>query len=276
VYGWSKHTQFDALLDLPGRCPQARLELALSSCSPEEQEALRGKGFTVRDALSLSCELDPYRAYIAGSRAELTAAKDQNVRLRSGWFSDRSATYLASGRPVITQDTGFGRVLPTGIGLHAWRTLDDAAAAVEAVLADPVAESRAAREIAEECFDSDKVLGRILDALGLPVRVAAGSTSPPGTALRSRNAPARPGRSSAVRPYRVRPYRVRPCSGGPRAAGRPAPARGLAAPAGAARAHARHRTLAALVRARPGRRPRSTGRPTRRHGRRQRGRRLPR
>jgi GT2 family glycosyltransferase len=177
VYGWSKHTQFDALLDLPARCPQATVELALSSCTADEQEALRRRGFTVRDALSLSRELDPYRAYVTGSRAELTAAKDQNVRLRSGWFSDRSATYLASGRPVITQDTGFGRVLPTGIGLHAWRTLDDAAAAVEAVLADPLAQSRAAREIAEECFDSDKVLGRILDALGLPVRSRGGSSA---------------------------------------------------------------------------------------------------
>jgi GT2 family glycosyltransferase len=108
--------------------------------------------------------------------------------LRSGWFSDRSATYLASGRPVITQDTGFGRVLPTGVGLHAWRTLDDAAAAVEAVLADPVGQSRAAREIAEECFDSDRVLGRLLDVLGLPVR-APGSLATarePGAGAASR------------------------------------------------------------------------------------------
>ena len=181
VYGWSKHTQFGALLDLPARRPQVAIELALSSCTPEEQDELRRRGFAVRDGLSLSRELDPYRDYVVGSRAELTAAKDQNVRLRSGWFSDRSATYLASGRPVITQDTGFGRVLPTGVGLHAWRTLDDAAAAVDAVLADPVGQSRAAREIAEECFDSDKVLGRVLDALGLPVRVPRGAAARTGT-----------------------------------------------------------------------------------------------
>jgi len=177
LYGWSKHTEFEHLLGLPERCPQARVELALSSCTTEEQDELRRRGFAVRAALPLSEDLDPYRAYLAGSLGELTAAKDQNVRLRSGWFSDRSATYLASGRPVITQDTGFGRVLPTGIGLHAWRTLDDAVAAVETVLADPDGQSRAAREIAEEAFDSDKVLGRLLADMGLPTRAAGPQTS---------------------------------------------------------------------------------------------------
>jgi hypothetical protein len=73
---------------------------------------LRENGYHVRDAIAISTELDTYRAYLQSSAGELTAAKDQNVRLRSGWFSDRSATYLASGRPVITQDTGFARVLP--------------------------------------------------------------------------------------------------------------------------------------------------------------------
>ncbi len=203
VYGWSKHTEFEQLLGLPGRCPSARVELALSSCTAEEQEALRRRGFDVVPALPLSEDLDPYRAYLAGSLGELTAAKDQNVRLRSGWFSDRSATYLASGRPVITQDTGFGRVLPTGIGLHAWRTLDDAVAAVEAVLADPHGQSRAAREIAEEAFDSDTVLGRLLAELGLPARAAAPQTAlgalpspapaaPAGAAVPAVTGPARP------------------------------------------------------------------------------------
>ena len=175
VYGWSKHSQFAHLLGLPERLPQARIELALSSCSDEERDGLRRRGFAVVPALPLSRELDPYRAYLAGSLGELTAAKEQNVRLRSGWFSDRSATYLASGRPVITQDTGFGRVLPTGVGLHAWRTAEEAAYAVEAVLADPVGQGRAAREIAEECFDSDVVLGRLLADLGLPSRVGGAS-----------------------------------------------------------------------------------------------------
>ena len=177
TYGWSKHTEFATLLGLPGRVPRARIELALSSCSEQEQDELRRHGFAVVSALPLSREIDTYRAHLAGSLGELTAAKDQNVRLRSGWFSDRSATYLASGRPVVTQDTGFGRVLPTGAGLHAWRTLDDAVHAVEVVLADPQGQARAAREIAQECFDSDVVLGRLLADLGLPARVGGTSSS---------------------------------------------------------------------------------------------------
>ncbi len=76
----------------------------------------------MRHALDFSTDLDAYRDYIQASRGEFTVAKDQNVRLRTGWFSDRSATYLAAGRPVITQDTGFGDVLPTGEGLFAFTT----------------------------------------------------------------------------------------------------------------------------------------------------------
>ena len=86
----------------------------------------------------------------ASSLGEFTVAKEQNVRLRSGWFSDRSATYLAAGRPVVTQDTGFGAVLPTGEGLCAFPTLDEAAAAIEAVEADYSRRARAAAEIARE------------------------------------------------------------------------------------------------------------------------------
>ena len=179
VYGWSKHTEFATLLDLPGRCPSASIELALSSCTPGEMNQLRDNGFRVRDAMPMSLDPDAYQSYIGHSLGEITAAKDQNVRLRTGWFSDRSATYLAAGRPVITQDTGFGRVLPTGVGLHGWRTLDDAARAVDAVLTNPVAESLAAREIARECFDSDLVLGRMLTDLGMSARTDHGRRRSP-------------------------------------------------------------------------------------------------
>jgi glycosyltransferase involved in cell wall biosynthesis len=104
---------------------------------------------------------------VAGSRGEITVAKDQNVRLRTGWFSDRSATYLAAGRPVVTQDTGFDDVLPTGAGLFAFRTADEAAAAVAEVEGDWDRHAKAAYEIAREHFDSDVVLGRLLDELGV-------------------------------------------------------------------------------------------------------------
>ena len=93
--------------------------------------------------------------------------KDQYARLRTGWFSERSACYLAAGRPVVSQDTGFGNVLPTGEGLYAYQTTDEALAALEAIDADYERHSRAARAIAEEFFRAETVLARLLDDLGL-------------------------------------------------------------------------------------------------------------
>ena len=119
AYTWSKHHEFMKFIDLPGRTDQA-LELALNRYDAADQRMLESNGWKVRDALGFSLDADAYRRYIAGSRGEFTVAKDQNVRLRSGWFSDRSATYLAAGRPVITQETGFSHVLPTGKGLFAF------------------------------------------------------------------------------------------------------------------------------------------------------------
>jgi GT2 family glycosyltransferase len=169
TYGWSKDTQFARIIDLPSRSG-ASFELALASCDEDDRALLHGHGWSVRDAAPLSADPDLYRGYVCGSKAELTVAKDQNVRLRSGWFSDRSATYLAAGRPVITQDTGFGATLPTGSGLHAFDDVDGAVAAVEAVCGGYDAERAAARQIARECFDSDMVLRRLLDDVGVTAR----------------------------------------------------------------------------------------------------------
>ena len=85
----------------------------------------------------LSTDLDRYRDYIVGSAGELSVAKEQNVHFRTGWFSERSATYLAAGRPVILQDTGFGAALPTGEGLLAFADLDEATEAMAEVTSDP-------------------------------------------------------------------------------------------------------------------------------------------
>jgi hypothetical protein len=166
VYHWSKHHEFLKFLDLPARTAQP-FELALSSCEDMDRQILESKGWQVRPARPLSEDIDCYREYIASSRGELTVAKDQNIRLRSGWFSDRSATYLAAGRPVITQETGFSNVLPTGSGLFAFSTLDEAVQAVEDVNADYAAHTRAAREVAEEYFAAERVLGRLLEHMGL-------------------------------------------------------------------------------------------------------------
>ena len=114
-YTWSKHHEFLKFLDLPSRVEQG-FELALSKYEESDRAMLEDKGWRVRHALDFSTDLDLYRCYIASSRAEFTVAKDQNVRLRTGWFSDRSATYLAAGRPVVTQDTGFGDLLPDRYG----------------------------------------------------------------------------------------------------------------------------------------------------------------
>ena len=108
-----------------------------------------------------------YRNFIQGSYAELGVAKAGYALSRCGWFSDRSACYLASGRPVLAQDTGFSRFLPTGDGLLAFSGVDDAAAAIENIAADYDRHAQAARGLAEEYFDAAKVLARLLDCLGV-------------------------------------------------------------------------------------------------------------
>ena len=167
VYHWSKHFEFLKVIDLPRRVPDQPLELALSSCEEADNRMLESRGWRVRHALDFSMDADAYRRYVAGSRGEFTVAKDQNVRLRSGWFSDRSATYLAAGRPVVTQDTAFGSVLPTGEGLFAFATVDEAAAAVEAINSDYRRHRRAASAVARDYFAHDVVLGRLLEEVGL-------------------------------------------------------------------------------------------------------------
>jgi hypothetical protein len=169
TYAWSKHLEFLKVIDLPRRT-DASFELALASYEDDDRKLLERHGWSVRDAAPLSTDLDAYRGYVVESLGEFTVAKDQNVRLRTGWLGDRAGAYLAAGRPVITQDTGFGNVLPTGEGLLAFRTLDDAVAAVESVLSDYERHSRAAAEIAREHFAYDVVLPRLLEAVGSGVR----------------------------------------------------------------------------------------------------------
>jgi GT2 family glycosyltransferase len=173
-YGWSKEQEFRKFLALPSLSGRS-FELALSNYGPQDRELLEARGWRVRHALDFSIDLDAYRDYIRGSRAEFTVAKDQNVRLRTGWFSDRSATYLSSGRPVVTQDTGFGVALPTGEALFAISSVDDATAAIETIEADYPKARRSAFELARAHFDSSVVLGRLLDTLGVSVPVRRGT-----------------------------------------------------------------------------------------------------
>jgi len=166
LYHWSKHYEFLKVIELPSRTREP-FELALTSYDADDRALLEGYGWQVVDAEAVSGDLDAYRDYVCGSRAEFTVAKDQNVRLRTGWFSDRSAAYLAAGRPVVTQDTGFGSTLPTGRGLFGFTGVDDAAAAVEAIAADYDRHASAARAIAADYFDHAVVLPALLSACGV-------------------------------------------------------------------------------------------------------------
>jgi glycosyltransferase involved in cell wall biosynthesis len=166
LYTWSKHHEFLKFIDLPRRTTSA-FELALASYDDQAQNLLEEHGWRIRPADEISSDLDAYRRYIAASRGEFTVAKDQNVRLRSGWFSDRSAAYLAAGRPVITQETGFSESLPTGEGLFAFSTLDEILAALEVLESDYGRHSRAALEIGREYFDAHVVLADMLEKLDL-------------------------------------------------------------------------------------------------------------
>jgi hypothetical protein len=166
TYTWSKHHEFMKFIDLPRRTAQP-FELALGSFEDDDRRLLETHGWSVRRSMEFSTDLDAYRDYIIRSRGEFTVAKDQNVRLRSGWFSERSAQYLAAGRPVITQETGFSNVLPTGEGLFGFSTMDEILAAVEAINTDYQKHSLAATEIARTHFNYDVVLKKMLSHCGV-------------------------------------------------------------------------------------------------------------
>jgi hypothetical protein len=163
-YTWSKHHQFLKFIDIPKHL-QTTLEIALASRDPDVVQMLESHGWIVSDALELTKDILPYRDYVLSSRGEFTVAKDLYTRPRTGWFSDRSASYLAAGRPVITQDTGFGDIFPTRRGLFAFNTCDDIIEAVQAIESDYEGHCHAARDIANGYFRAEKVLSDLIAAL---------------------------------------------------------------------------------------------------------------
>jgi hypothetical protein len=166
-YGQKAHS-LRQLIDLPRRTRQALL-LALSIHPDEVKdiEALAANGWRTVDPAVVAGTPDSYQRFVQGSRGEFGVAKLGYVASRCGWFSDRSACYLASGRPVVAQDTGFGRFLPTGEGLFAFGTAEAAVAALDALNGDYPKHRRKARELAEAFLDSDKVLTRLLRNVGM-------------------------------------------------------------------------------------------------------------
>jgi len=161
--------QKDAEFPLVRRLPALTglpLEVALGGPGAPGSELAR-EGWRLADPLEATRTIWAFRDYIASSRGELTVAKQCYVRSRSGWFSERSANYLAAGRPVVAQDTGWSALLPSGKGALAFSTTEEAAAALAAVEADPEGQSRAARELAAAYFDSTAVLARLLSDIGV-------------------------------------------------------------------------------------------------------------
>jgi hypothetical protein len=165
-YGQKAHS-FRRLIGLP-RMSRHAYELALA-IHPDERDdvaALASGGWRLVDPRALVATPSAYRDFVRSSYAEIGIAKAGYVDSRCGWFGDRSASYLASGRPVLAQDTGFGDALPTGEGLLVFTDGQDAAAAADAVTSEYERHSRAARALAEEHLDSGRVLGRLLERVG--------------------------------------------------------------------------------------------------------------
>jgi hypothetical protein len=165
-YWWTKDREFVKFIDLPLRRPGAKFELA-SGVQADVRDMLLRNGWKNIDSMDLSLSAEAYRDYIHGSRGEFTVARDQYTRPKTGWFSDRSVAYLASGRPVITGETGFSKTVPSGRGLFGFQTMDDVLAAVDAIESDYAGHCRAAGEIADAYFCSKKVLASLMTRAGL-------------------------------------------------------------------------------------------------------------
>jgi hypothetical protein len=166
-----KAESFAPFLSLPERLGR-RFELVVGGPNVP-RDLLESSGWIVRDPLEVVADAWAYRRYVQGSRGELTVAKEGYVTARCGWFSERSASYLATGRPVVTQETGFSDVLPNGLGLLAFSTLEEAVAAVESVDREYTPHCHAARELALAHFDARPVLASLLERATSPAAAQA-------------------------------------------------------------------------------------------------------
>jgi hypothetical protein len=163
---WTKDREFARFLDLPKLRPRQQFELA-TSVGEDVRDLLTGHGWRQRGSIEISRDAGLYQRYIEESRGEFTVARDQYVRPHTGWFSDRTACYLAAGRPVITQETGFSKFIPSGQGLFGFRSMEDILRAVDAIESDYPRHCLAARELAAEYFAAEKVVGSLMERAGL-------------------------------------------------------------------------------------------------------------
>ena len=167
----NKDREFLKFLHLPS-VTHVPIELAVNG----PKDFLRRHGWRCRDALSVSYDISSYRRYLQSSCGEFSVAKHIYVETNSGWFSDRTACYLASGRPAVVQDTGFSAYLPCGDGLLSYKSLDEAKFGLEAVEADYARHSRAARELAINYFSPEVVLPPLLERATRGTGTAANMT----------------------------------------------------------------------------------------------------
>lgn len=175
-----KAEEMERVLTLPQHCPHERFEVALGSPSAPH-DRLSALGWRVLDPIALTRDPWVYQDYMRASLAEFSVAKQAYVASASGWFSERSAGYLACGRPVVVQDTGFSRHLPVGEGLLAFTDLAGALAAVAEVRRRPAHHARAARALVEAHFDARDVLARLVDAAwSAPARAHPQASDRPG------------------------------------------------------------------------------------------------
>src|SRR5437870_6069577 len=165
-YLWSKSREFLRFFAAPRRSGET-FELATNIQDRKTREKFESNGWRFTSPLQMSVDYWLYRDYIQQSKGEFTVAKDQYVQLNTGWFSDRSACYLAAGRPVIMQETGFTKNYGADAGLLAFRSLGEIAEAVKIINADYSKHSGAARQIAREIFEAEKVVKSLLDRAGI-------------------------------------------------------------------------------------------------------------
>jgi len=165
-YLWSKSREFLRFISAPKEAAE-KFEMATNINDLRTRRKFEQNGWRLSSPLQMSVDYWLYRDYIQLSKGEFTVAKDQYVRLNTGWFSDRSACFLAAGRPVITQETGFTKNYGGKKGLLSFRTVSEIADAVKSINADYAQHSRAAREVAREVFEAETVLKSVLYRAGV-------------------------------------------------------------------------------------------------------------
>jgi hypothetical protein len=164
-----KHHEFRRVIDLPERVADAQFELALDihPADATDRRELEAHGWRIVSSREVAATPREFRDYVRGSGAEFSVAQPVYAQTGSGWFSDRTAAYLAVGRPALVQETGIGSFLPVGEGLLTFASPSEARVQAQRIAADPVSHAQAARQLAEGYLDSDIVLGGLLVALGL-------------------------------------------------------------------------------------------------------------